>query len=478
MNQFSGIPYFTNQEPSNDPFKICESTEVLLNIARTSSDRLKMSGSGDVVVVQLTPSGLYAFVDGSWKSIQSGGGGGSSTVPPIELEFSNSITTDVSEGQTFDIYATGDFTLQNPVGETDGKRVEWRIVATGSSVNLSVGDKFVKTTDSEVSFPYEISTDTELVMMAEYKEKNGLWRIFAFVPNNPLTNIAPEPVDYPDLYVSGAGSSEIDGLYEYSGLQSGRPYYVSVNSSDMIMRWNSQSQSWRIEFDGDVYYYVEQNVSTPDLAEYENWSSDEGSGPIPLVSTENINVGDILAKNSSYDEVNAVYEFDGIYNGKPSYYANTGGDYLYISWNNDDNEWIFESDQYGLLYTNTENNSNVSQLTGSWQPINDIPEGFETPPVVTLLQDNFADFPPIVVSNGIHESLNGVYECVDIYSGRPYYNHQQNASYIGWAGGYWEINSQYTGTYSISTESKLTPDLVVTWETQNGDPIPVVEAGD
>ena len=73
-------------------------------------------------------------------------------------------------------------------------------------------------------------------------------------------------MSYPDICVSGAGSTEINGTYEYNGMSNGKPSYYK-SEDDVYIQWYStyDPPSWFI-FMGAPYYNSSSDTDTPDLA--------------------------------------------------------------------------------------------------------------------------------------------------------------------------------------------------------------------
>ena len=115
-------------------------------------------------------------------AVGSGGASTSTVVTPNSLPYSSTVTTDAGAGTTFDLTLTGDCTLANPTNPTNGKKVEWRIAASGGDRQLSVGDKFALPSASTVTFPVTVPSGKLIIFMAEYYQPFDRWLIQAFIP--------------------------------------------------------------------------------------------------------------------------------------------------------------------------------------------------------------------------------------------------------------------------------------------------------
>jgi len=111
-----------------------------------------------------------------------------------------------------------------------------------------------------------------------------------------------------NVFVSGAGSSDVNGIYTYRGEFDGKLHYNLVgapNSTDAnAILWNTDN--WVIiSEDGDGYYNSFENVEYPWLVG--NWNVTDGSSPVPMVTeipqpspnhtdwSENVALGHIAA---------------------------------------------------------------------------------------------------------------------------------------------------------------------------------------
>ncbi len=120
MNQYSGIPFYINQEPGKDPFEIIIQTIGGIPIVVSNeSERLLLTGSEDMGVFQLEPPGVYLFKESVWNLIgtsgSSGGGGGSSVIDVTYSDLVDKIDSgELIVGQT---YILTDFQFVGQIGE-------------------------------------------------------------------------------------------------------------------------------------------------------------------------------------------------------------------------------------------------------------------------------------------------------------------------------------------------------------------------
>jgi len=84
-----------------------------------------------------------------------------------------------------------------------------------------------------------------------------------------------------NIIVSGAGSSEVNGIYVESGTINDKPSYVY---GDYGIFWSGGV--WQIIYYGGfpTFYYSSDDVATPDLCT--TWEVNEGEPPVPTVTKE------------------------------------------------------------------------------------------------------------------------------------------------------------------------------------------------
>jgi hypothetical protein len=75
----------------------------------------------------------------------------------------------------------------------------------------------------------------------------------------------------------------------------------------------------------------------------------------------------------------------------------------------------------------------------------------------------------MIVSGAGSVEVNGVYVFIREYLGRPEYSQSLIAD-IFWNGNYWSINSSDGSPLYLSYEDVATPDLVTTWQVEDGQP--------
>lgn len=102
---------------------------------------------------------------------------------------------------------------------------------------------------------------------------------------------------FPSLEVSGAGSNEVNGIYDQDGTQNSKPKYVK--RGDPTVTIYNDWGDWVISVDGDWFYFSFDNVATPDLVV--NWYADFGNSPAPSVSVygPTINYSNVAFKEST-----------------------------------------------------------------------------------------------------------------------------------------------------------------------------------
>ena len=85
--------------------------------------------------------------------------------------------------------------------------------------------------------------------------------------------------------VSGAGSSEVDGIYTYSGENEGKPYYNLSGFSTFgqsSVSWTDDAKWIVFPESGDAFYESEDDVEFP--WQVTTWVEVEGGSPIPTVT--------------------------------------------------------------------------------------------------------------------------------------------------------------------------------------------------
>jgi len=86
---------------------------------------------------------------------------------------------------------------------------------------------------------------------------------------------------YPNIVVSGAGTSDANGTYVYGGKTFGKPYYTK--GSELISWFGMGYDVWGIFVDGLSVYESTDDVATPDLVT--TWTAvNDGSLPVPTVT--------------------------------------------------------------------------------------------------------------------------------------------------------------------------------------------------
>lgn len=88
-----------------------------------------------------------------------------------------------------------------------------------------------------------------------------------------------------NIYVCGAGTTGVNGLYTYAGIRNGKPYYIK---GTYILSWGEYPgiDDWEI-YDSELvntwYYYADDDVATPNLTG--EWIVDDGELPVPSIGT-------------------------------------------------------------------------------------------------------------------------------------------------------------------------------------------------
>ena len=177
------------------------------------------------------------------------------------------------------------------------------------------------------------------VILARKKPKVGSWtEIDAYECCSPSA--------YPNIYVCGAGTDEVNGAYTYAGIRNGKPYYIK---GVYVISWGEypNMDDWEIYnstlpgFDKWLYYSGDW-VATPDLAT--TWWVDEGLESVPHVGLEPCPLSPFficVAGLVSHSELNGTYTYVEESMGKPHYQK--PGD-LDIYW--DGSKWWISDDIY------------------------------------------------------------------------------------------------------------------------------------
>ena len=85
-------------------------------------------------------------------------------------------------------------------------------------------------------------------------------------------------------YVSGAGSTAVNGTYVVNGTYNSKPLYQFGSGSYPTCYLSNQSSQWVIIDDGPMPYY--QSVSTSTTPPYAGWTSFMGSNPVPTFAID------------------------------------------------------------------------------------------------------------------------------------------------------------------------------------------------
>jgi hypothetical protein len=245
------------------------------------------------------------------------------------------------------------------------------------------------------------------------------------------------------VLVSGAGFSEINGVYTYRGESGGKPYYNLIGYEDSIsvrsIYWDADS--WFINGSSFSIYQITAEIEYPWESNNQIWfSGSEEYEPAPTVTeisapspisnyyslperylwakiavaagapqTEadyislpkqyvwsdiyNAVSGDIanssiLVSGLAVTNANGLYIRNGEENGKAAYFlngTNTSNSQSFIVWNGD--LWAIEELEYGTIFSSSED------VAYPWLVTNWINVGPESdPPTITLQTPNHTDW--------------------------------------------------------------------------------------
>lgn len=125
---------------------------------------------------------VLTFPDGTTQTTAYGGGGNSTTVVQLG-DISETINTDASAGDIFDITLIGNTTLANPTNPVNGKTIRWRILQDGNgNRGVTLGDKFVIPSSATSPLPWSTAANKMDIFAATYHSVRDKWDIVAFVP--------------------------------------------------------------------------------------------------------------------------------------------------------------------------------------------------------------------------------------------------------------------------------------------------------
>jgi hypothetical protein len=115
-----------------------------------------------------------------------------------------------------------------------------------------------------------------------------------FRVENTLRTQQAEP-EYPNIIVSGAGTTAVNGVYEYHSMQFEKPFYVmggyfEEGSASILWMGIFDIESWLISlYEGSAYqayYSSDDNVATPDLVTTWTPAPLKGELPVPAVTAD------------------------------------------------------------------------------------------------------------------------------------------------------------------------------------------------
>lgn len=167
-------------------------------------------------------------------------------------------------------------------------------------------------------------------------ETNQVYVQFSFVEYTDLTTLVLDVVEYlprgtteiqtgivtlaPDIIVSGAGDSSVNGTFTFRGTLGGKNYYNLTgepdSTSSFAIYWNSGEASWFISNDAGDLYFSTDDVATPDLVT--TWV-DFGVPPVPTVIADYpIQVGSIIGFGCIAAYARAYFDLDSPTQNKKS----------------------------------------------------------------------------------------------------------------------------------------------------------------
>lgn len=176
---------------------------------------------------------------------------------------------------------------------------------------------------------------------------------------------APSTIDF--IKVSGAGTTEVNGVYKQNGEQNGK--YVYQNDTHEII-WNNTEWDIKSKQNTSIIYTTTEDVATPDLVQA--WSNYTGATPTPEVIKVSYNEF-LTVTNAGSSIVNKPFVLSEIKNGKPSYTRNDTHpveDGIVIEWNID--QWeingvpTYEGGTYLEYYAAVESVDTPDLVTG-WE---------------------------------------------------------------------------------------------------------------
>jgi hypothetical protein len=95
-------------------------------------------------------------------------------------------------------------------------------------------------------------------------------------------------MSYPNIIVSGAGNSDVDGTYVYTDMYNDHPRYYHETNDYKIFNVFSFYDKWIITNLSELIQYSQwldpYDYATPDLVQ--NWDNATGDRPIPTVTAE------------------------------------------------------------------------------------------------------------------------------------------------------------------------------------------------
>lgn len=191
------------------------------------------------------------------------------------------------------------------------------------------------------------------------------------------------------VFISGSGSSAVDGVYTMRGTFSGKPYYNLVgrsNSTHSYSIYNSGG-AWTITGSSNSRYYFAQDVvDYPWLVT--DWTGDVGNPPYPNVTS--LTAGELEAGltvvGAGSSDVNGTYYKRSTQDGRYSY-GIVGGSFQ----------------PEGIFY-----NANVWEIQSSTFGYNSLDE-VAVPYSITTWNSNWGDLPfPTIYRNDVASETNWI----------------------------------------------------------------------
>ncbi len=276
-----------------------------------------------------------------------------------------------------------------------------------------------------------------------------------------------------DYAVSGAGSTEVNGIYVENGIYNGYAQY-QLGATDFYLRYNDMGMSrWEIwdNLEWQTYYYSEDGGATPPST---GWTMTFFPVLDPPPTVEVATLPEYLVKDAGSLDVNGIYIEDGTLNGKPKYRLGTTSFYIQF---NAESQWEIANSSTQYYYNTTASDtpptSGWVQGTGGSSPAPPVSEFTET------LSDFVVSGAGTAATNGTYTPVSGTNDhggLVWEHSGGTYYLQSQPSTMN------WVINTspdnvstgvQYYKTV-VSSYDITTPPATAWTENAGSSPAPTV----